>query len=329
MGECEIPIVATALDYGWFCTRTTLVQSQGHLCEGQPNTSKCSNCLRGGRTWQVKLARQLASVLPYQGVSIPVLGEAVREAQTNRNRLSHTLSDWSIYRQAISRWIAPSKQMAHILVEHGIPQEKIKRIPYGYEIPLQISRKIDKEKIVFAYAGRPIYEKGFHLLLKAFKEASLDCPNIRLRLFGVPQSSNNAYIKQQLSTLRSIEQLVEFDSYDGKDVVSIQAAHAKINAMVVPSIWYDNLPLVVIESLANGTPVIASKHSSAADPVEHNRNGLLFDAFTDGDLTRTLIDFAKNSNLRQELYQYTHYAVSTMMEAQKLFEIYQEVALIK
>jgi glycosyltransferase involved in cell wall biosynthesis len=326
--DLKIPIVATALDYGWFCTRTTLVQSRGNICDGQQNLSKCTACLTSGREWRTAFARKLVYRLPKNFTQLPALGSLITEAVSNRTRLAHTLKDWELYRRSIAFWIAPSKPMATALAHHGISEHKIVRVPYGYNILTEaLLPKVDQNPIVFGYAGRLIYEKGFHLLVDAFIKATKQIPNIeiRLKIFGSPPSKQNSYGTQCLKRLQPILHLVDFDSYNGKDPDSLQAAHKKISVMVAPSVWYDNLPLIVVESLTHGTPVIASQHSSASDLIEPGINGLLFNAFNSDDLLKTLLSFAQSSDLRYTLYASTRYSRTSKDEGRDVLHIYQNL----
>jgi glycosyltransferase involved in cell wall biosynthesis len=53
--------------------------------------------------------------------------------------------------------------------------------------------------------------------------------------------------------------------------------HARIDAVLVPSIWHENSPFVVLEALANGTPVIASNQRGIAPLIDDERTGWLVD----------------------------------------------------
>ena len=49
-------------------------------------------------------------------------------------------------------------------------------------------------------------------------------------------------------------------------------------ALIFPSIWYEGLPVTLIEAFATGTPVIASDLGAMSEMITNNKNGLLFDA---------------------------------------------------
>ena len=50
-----------------------------------------------------------------------------------------------------------------------------------------------------------------------------------------------------------------------------------IDVLVVPSVWYENTPFVILEALASSTPVIVSNLGGLAELVEEGKNGFLFD----------------------------------------------------
>ncbi len=52
----------------------------------------------------------------------------------------------------------------------------------------------------------------------------------------------------------------------------------KANVTVVPSIWYDNSPMVIYESFIAGTPVIGSRIGGIPELIEAGKNGFLFEA---------------------------------------------------
>jgi glycosyltransferase involved in cell wall biosynthesis len=325
IGDMDIKIVATALDYGWFCPKTTLVRETGLLCDGHGSREKCSPCLTGGRDPIVRAGRWLGKQLPASFSNTPILGALVKDAAMNQARLNLTLNAWPQFLKSISHWIAPSRAMQRLLTEQGVAPESISHIPYGYDAPEIKPVKRTGQNIVFGYAGRGIYEKGFHLLAEAFPVVARRFPDVRLRLFGISQSERHRYTKQSLEKLRPVWHRVDFDTYDGTKAASITDAHSKISAMIVPSIWFDNLPLTVVESLAHGTPLISSRHSSAADPVQDGVNGLLFDAFKPGDLAEKMSRFAMDTTLRTNLFAAASYKQSFADEGREVLGVYEGV----
>ena len=71
--------------------------------------------------------------------------------------------------------------------------------------------------------------------------------------------------------------------------------------MVVPSIWWENSPLVIQEAFHYGRPVICSDIGGMAEKVEHGVNGLHFRAGDAADLARTLEEAVATPGLWEQL----------------------------
>lgn len=324
--EKRIPVVATALDYGWFCPKSTLIKGDGSLCDGHPGRDKCRQCLSTGREPIVLAGRRLGRILPERLIAWPFVGDLIRDAKANRQRMDRALADWPRYRASVPSWIAPSVAMSNFLKQEGVAAEFVSHIPYGYDPPTGSPAKPPQHSIVFGYAGRGIYEKGFHLVAESFSSVAQRHANVRLRLFGISKGDRHRYTRQCLAKLGPVMGRVTFETYEGSDPASVSKAHTGITAMVVPSIWYDNLPLTVVESLANGTPVIASRHSSASDPVKDGTNGMLFDAFDARSLTLAMSRLVEDAALRERLLESTSYGRSSADEAAEITAVYRRLA---
>ncbi len=61
--------------------------------------------------------------------------------------------------------------------------------------------------------------------------------------------------------------------------------------LILPSIWYEQCPKILIESFAEGTPVLASRLGAMAELVDHGRTGLLFAPGNPEDLATTVRQF--------------------------------------
>ena len=107
------------------------------------------------------------------------------------------------------------------------------------------------------YFGRISSEKGVERLLKIFKK--LDYKLILVGKGDIKIESNN-----------NIEYL---GPKYGQELISLIK---KAKFTIHPSIWHDNFPMSILESLAQGTPVIASNHSGFLETI-NKTNGYLLD----------------------------------------------------
>jgi glycosyltransferase involved in cell wall biosynthesis len=74
-----------------------------------------------------------------------------------------------------------------------------------------------------------------------------------------------------------------------------------LDVLVVPSIWYENSPLVIYSAQAAGCPVIASNLGGMAEVVEHEKNGLLFEAGDVAGLSSAIERLVGDRQLLQQL----------------------------
>ena len=97
--------------------------------------------------------------------------------------------------------------------------------------------------------------------------------------------------------------------------------------MVVPSLWYENAPLVIREAFAANIPVIATNLGGMAEVVAHEVNGLLFERGNADDLAIQLRRIVEEPGLLGQLYQRVPPVKTIEEESAELAAIYH--ALIK
>jgi glycosyltransferase involved in cell wall biosynthesis len=140
----------------------------------------------------------------------------------------------------------------------------------------------------FLYVGRLSEEKGISFLMEAFRRM----PDKKLLIVG--DGPEKALLSDTYKTAGNIE----FVGNRGHDeVVEIMK---KSQALIFPSIWYEGLPYVILESFSTGTPVIASRLGSMTSLIQENYNGLFFKPGDVQDIQRAILDFVER---KMPLYQ--------------------------
>lgn len=167
------------------------------------------------------------------------------------------------YANGVQRFIAPSKFLHETLVRWGWHTEQLVYLPHFTE-KLRVTGIQKKQQVVFV--GRLTDEKGVHLLL----DAAARVKNIDILFAGEGEERarmEETIAKKELSHC----QFLGFQSGEALDRLMQESL-----AVVVPSLWYENAPLVVYEALALGTPVIAANHGGLPELIQHGKNGWLF-----------------------------------------------------
>ncbi len=73
-------------------------------------------------------------------------------------------------------------------------------------------------------------------------------------------------------------------------------------ALVFPSIWYEGMPMTILEAFSLGTPVIASNLGAMASMIQHGVNGLHFEAGNPTSLRQALATWEGLSNEEKNEY---------------------------
>ena len=174
----------------------------------------------------------------------------------------------------VDRFIALTPFAKSRFVASGLPAERIAVKPNGLPDP---GLRSEGERSGIVYVGRLSAEKG--VLILAAAASACRAP---VSVFG-----EGPLAAEML--LRGSTRLM---GVCGKDEVS--AVMARAAAVVVPSLWYEGLPMVIAEAFAAGTPVIASRIGALPGIVEDGVTGLLVNPGDPADLARACDWMADN-----------------------------------
>lgn len=162
------------------------------------------------------------------------------------------------YRRHIAAYIALTDFQRRLLVAGGLPSRRVHVISNFLEAT-ESSPDGPRDGVVFV--GRLTIEKGVGPLV----DAAAATPGA-LRVIGTGPLEPAVRGAAKAGLLTALGQL-------SPDRVREHVAASV--ALVVPSVWYEGFPMVVLEAFASGTPVIASRIGSLAEIVEDGLTGLL------------------------------------------------------
>ena len=119
----------------------------------------------------------------------------------------------------------------------------------------------------FAFLGRMSIEKGPHLAIKLAKET-----NFKLIMAGKVDSADEKYFKKVVEPLIDNDQILFIGELGHKDKVELlKNAYATIH----PVVWPEPFGLVLAESMACGTPVLALNNGSIPEVIKNNVTGFI------------------------------------------------------
>jgi glycosyltransferase involved in cell wall biosynthesis len=278
-----IPLVATLTDFFGFCYNNRLEAANGGLCAG-PNSLR-SNCI----------ACHLRAVDQSTSGDTPRFGYATAGVRTRAAYAlgqelpphTHDMVEDIIARpdtlfQAYSAYdamIAPTEFLRSAYVNNGFDPQRLHLSRFGVDLdrsPKPV-RTVGR-KLVVGYIGQIAPHKGVDLLLRA--AAALPPGLVELRIYGDQNSGHMA----QLRALAPPDTAF-LGTFPSAEMASILA---DIDLLAIPSTWYENSPLVLLNALASHTPVLISDVEGMTEFVTEGRDGWSFMRGDVGDLRRVL-----------------------------------------
>lgn len=178
--------------------------------------------------------------------------------------------------EQVDAFIAPSRFLLERYVEWGLPREKIHFIDYGRTLPGEPATDDEPPVVNFAFFGQLAPHKGLVLLLEAVRQLHRSGDRrLRLVVNGCNLEIQEPGFKEQIEELRA--------DCSGCAVFAGQYENAEIGQrmrhaawVVVPSLWWENSPLVIQEAFMHRRPVICSDVGGMAEKVRNGVDGIHF-----------------------------------------------------
>ena len=266
-----VPFIVTLCDFWFICPRHTLVRSDGRLCDGPAHRLDCVRCLhdthgfvprRSALLSERRLLRRMRRGRRRREREPAALWRDLHAIRRRNRYLARRLL-------AARRIIALSGFQKAVFVRNGLPAERVEVIEHGLEaagLRPGLRRPGPVPRVVFI--GSIVPDKGPHVLLEAL--ARIPTLAVECRIYGaVPGTAYGRH----LAALAAADPRVSLRGSFPPD--GLGAVLAETDLLAVPSVWYENSPLVVKAAFHVGVPVLASRIGSLAEMVTPGRNGWL------------------------------------------------------
>lgn len=164
----------------------------------------------------------------------------------------------------------------------GIHPDKIIVKPNFINLPAKSNSNTTPSEPYFLFVGRLSEEKGILQLIASFNKSNSHF----LKIIG------DGPLKKNVSDLNNprIELLGFLEKQKIFDYIS------KAKAVIIPSVWLEGLPMVLLETLSLKTPVVISEIIAASEIIEDNQNGFVINPL---DFSKKLDAIAVNTELGQ------------------------------
>ncbi|MBX5445315.1 glycosyltransferase family 4 protein [Sphaerobacter sp.] len=272
------PLVSPAAYYAARAERVAVVQTLHNyrlICPGSllyRDDHICHDCV--GR------------VVPWPGVVHGCYRESRAQTAPVAAMLAvHRLA--GTWRNLVDRYIALSQVARDQFVAGGLPEERIVVKPNFVDLDPP-DRSSPGE--FYLFAGRLAVEKGVDTLLRAWTEHGRPEP---LHIVGDGPLARQVEAAAQASpSIRSLGRL---------DRTAVLEQMRQARALIFPSVWYEGFPMILVEALASGLPVIASRLGAAAEVIEDGVTGLHVTAGSAADLAAKVDWLSRHPDAGEEM----------------------------
>jgi glycosyltransferase involved in cell wall biosynthesis len=293
--EYGVPVVVSLRNFWFRCPWGTLLYHDDSLCHRKPGTN-CLSCL-----WPDRIQRR-RDVIPWRQLNPLMI--AAYEQFGDRTPLPGAVADimpslatWEEeFRAALlkaDRLHSPSYFLKRQLVDFGIPDEHVAVVSNSFRYdPRRVVAKQPAERLRIGMIGMHRL-KGLHVMIDAFRQLPRD--SARLVVYG--QVANKRYAEEQQQRAAGYD--VEFRGTYRQD--ELYEVFGELDVLVVPSIWYENCPTVILEAYATGTPVIAADIGGMAEMVRDGVDGMHFAAGDASSLAAKLMKLVERPETVQTM----------------------------
>jgi len=256
-----VPVVMTLHDYKLICPSYSML-NRGDVCE---------DC-KGGRFIHSLLNTCHKESLTASGVYC----------------IESYLNKWLHKYDTIRYFICPSMFSLTKHAEHGVPRERLLHIRNFVNFAEHKPQYDDGRYALFV--GRLSKEKGILTLLAAVEH--LDVP-VRIVGDGPLKAEYEGYVAEH-----KMKQ-VTFEGYKSGD--ELKQLYENAAYLVMPSEWYENAPMTILEAFAYGKPVIGSRIGGIPEMIDHGKTGMLFAMGDAGQLAECILSLWSDKSLRRQM----------------------------
>jgi glycosyltransferase involved in cell wall biosynthesis len=300
--QAGIPCFMTPTDFWPICPTGQLVYGNGKFCSGP--SANAGNCVKHfAQSTQGGLAGRFVDLLPVAGFDflVKLTKKGLLPPYPYKGEVIATTSrlDVNVARlNQLKALIVPNEFMGDLLVRHGISPALIIQSAFGIDIEsseVLEPRSFIRQPLQVGFIGTLAPHKGCRVLVDAFK--TLPSGQAILKIYG--SMGDDPEYSDILKLLANNAEDIEFcGTFHNSKIGEVLA---DLDVLVVPSLWYENTPLVVYSAQAAHCPVVASDLPGISVVIQDEFNGLLFTPGDTAQLARQLARLVDEPDLAVRL----------------------------
>ena len=308
IATCHLPSL------GYLCRTGELMEGGRHPCDGVVWPSKCAACSLT-HVGLPPLASRAAGLIP------PALGSALcvlpGKAGTVLGMSALVVEYQQMQRELfeiVERFVVLNETAHRMLIADGSPAGKISINRLGLS-QTGVTRKPGPDirpttsPVRFGFAGRLHPAKGLTQIARAVIAIPREV-DFRVDIRAPMLDEGARAIAASLRRIAAGDPRIRFEP--AVTSAEIPAVLAELDALLSPSLWFENGPTIALEAMAVGTPIIATRVGNLAELIEDGVNGRLVEAGDVGQLSAAIREAATSPATTIDVWRRALRPVRTM-----------------
>jgi glycosyltransferase involved in cell wall biosynthesis len=227
----------------------------------------------------------------------------------------HAAGTWT---KAVDAYIALTRFSRARFIAGGLPEERLLIKP-NFTEP---DPGAGPGGPAFLYAGRLSEEKGLDVLIAAWRSRA-DMPPLKI----IGDGPMAEWLKERIAGLPNVEWMGRLPREQ------VLEHMRRSRALVLPSIWYENFPVSIVEAYATGLPVIASDAGTLPELVRVGKTGFIFQSGNAAHLAEKVLELRNQVELQSEFRSASRDEFEMYYQREQnckiLLEIYRKAIVIR
>lgn len=242
----KIKTIVTLTDFHHLCAWGQLFTKDGHPCDGPEAGIRCASCFAGEDPYAglPRWRKPILMLFPPEKRAMKLHGEGVRRMNRRLNYLREKLNmaDFVIF---------PTEALAGPYRKWGVDG---RTLCFGLDKSLfENFQRAKSNKVRLTFIGQLGPHKGLHILGEALRGLT-DIDNWSLDIYAAINTE-----EEKIYLANSIVGIVDRVSFNATfDPGEISRVYEATDALVVPSLWTENSPLVILYAVHTETTLVAS-----------------------------------------------------------------------
>ena len=218
--------------------------------------------------------------------------------------------------------LVATRFMGEMLRHHGLEAGRICHVPFGIDhTPIKcVSAKGSEKDLRIGFIGTLYYHKGAHVLLEAVRSLPAEMA-LKVKIYGDLEQ-----FPEYVRSLRSIagnDHRIDFcGTFPNPEIGAIFSG---LDVLVIPSLWYENSPLILSFAQAARVPVVATDSEGMKEAIADNENGILFEKGDVKGLAHIIRTLCSDRSVIKNLSDHARPPKSISTYVDELEQIYNDV----